>query len=51
VSSQRINDEKNILDQEWFDTQENLCGHFSNVRYKHLFEKTLKKQYETKGCQ
>ena len=51
VSSQRINDEKNPLDKEWFATQENLCGHFSNMRYKDIFEKTLKKQYEAEGCQ
>lgn len=51
VSSQRINDEKNPLDQKWFDTQEKLCGHFSNERYRHLFEQTLKKQYEVDGCQ
>ena len=51
VSSQRINDEKNPLDKKWFDTQENLCGHFMNVRYRHLLEKTLQKQYEADGCQ
>ena len=51
VSSQRINDEKNPLDKEWFATQENLCGHFSNMRYKDIFKKTLKKQYEADGCQ
>jgi hypothetical protein len=51
VSSQRIADEKNPLDKEWFSTQENLCGHFMNERYKTLFEKTLKKQYEADGCQ
>jgi hypothetical protein len=51
VSSQRVNDEKNPLDKEWFSTQENLCGHFMNERYKPLFEKTLKKQYEVDGCQ
>ena len=51
VSSQRINDEKNPLDKKWFDTQENLCGHFMNVRYRHMFDKTLQKQYEVDGCQ
>lgn len=51
VSSQRVNDEKNPLDQKWFDTQENLCGHFMNERYAHLFVKTKNKQYEVDGCQ
>jgi hypothetical protein len=51
VSSQRIADEKNPLDKEWFATQENLCGYFANMRYKDVFEKTLKKQYEVDGCQ
>jgi hypothetical protein len=51
MSSQRLADEKNPLDKAWFDTQEDLCGYFANVRYKHLFEKTKQKIYEVHGCQ